>query len=150
VVWYTVLPRVAGGRLFSDPLARMAFILFVLLSTPVGFHHQFADPGITAGWKLAHTILTFAVMYPSFVTAFTVIASLEIAGRLKGARGLFNWIGALPWGDPLFASVALAMIAFTFGGSDQGLGHVGKLEVAFVHLPEPRECPVHVRLPATP
>jgi cytochrome c oxidase subunit 1 len=94
----------------------MALILFVLLSTPVGFHHQFADPGITAGWKLAHTVLTFAVMYPSFVTAFTVIASLEVAGRLNGARGLFNWIGTLPWGDPLFASVALAMIAFTFGG----------------------------------
>jgi cytochrome c oxidase subunit 1 len=116
VIWYTVLPRVAGGRLFSDPLARMAFILFLLLSTPVGFHHQFADPGITAGWKLAHTILTYAVMYPSFMTAFTVIASLEVAGRLKGANGLFNWIGRLPWSEPTFACVALAMIAFTFGG----------------------------------
>jgi cytochrome c oxidase subunit 1 len=116
VFWYYVLPQVAGGRLFSDPLARMAFILFVVLSTPVGFHHQFADPGITAGWKLAHTILTFAVMYPSFVTAFTVIASLEVAGRLKGAKGLFDWIGRLPWSDPVFSSVALAMIAFTFGG----------------------------------
>ena len=29
VLWYSVLPRAAGGRLFSDPLARMAFILFV-------------------------------------------------------------------------------------------------------------------------
>ena len=45
VLWYAVLPRIAGGRLFSDSLARMVFILFVLLSTPVGFHHQFADPG---------------------------------------------------------------------------------------------------------
>jgi cytochrome c oxidase subunit 1 len=116
IIWYAVLPRVAGGRLFSDPLARMAFILFLLLSTPVGFHHQFADPGITAGWKLAHTILTYGVMFPSFMTAFTVIASLEVAGRLRGAKGLFNWIGRLPWGDPLFAAVALAMIAFTFGG----------------------------------
>jgi cytochrome c oxidase subunit I len=116
VIWYYVFPQVAGGRLFSDPLARMAFILFVVLSTPVGFHHQFADPGITAGWKLAHTILTYAVMYPSFVTAFTVIASLEVAGRLKGAKGLFNWIGRLPWSDPVFSSVALAMVAFTFGG----------------------------------
>jgi cytochrome c oxidase subunit 1 len=116
IIWYYVLPQVAGGRLFSDPLARMAFILFLLLSTPVGFHHQFADPGITAGWKLAHTVLTYAVMYPSFVTAFTVIASLEVAGRLKGATGLFNWIGTLPWGDPVFSSVALAMIGFTFGG----------------------------------
>ncbi|HXH28124.1 MAG TPA: cbb3-type cytochrome c oxidase subunit I, partial [Candidatus Polarisedimenticolia bacterium] len=116
VLWYTVLPKVAGGRLFSDRLARMVFILFVLLSTPVGFHHQFADPGISAGWKLVHTFTTYAILYPSFVTAFTVIASLEVAGRLKGARGLFDWIGRLPWGDPFFASVALAMIAFTFGG----------------------------------
>jgi cytochrome c oxidase subunit 1 len=116
VLWYYVLPRVAGGKLFSDALARMAFILFVLLSTPVGFHHQFADPGISGGWKLAHTITTYAVMYPSFVTAFTVIASLEVAGRMKGAKGLFNWIGRLPWRDPFFASVALAMIAFMFGG----------------------------------
>jgi len=116
IIWYTVLPRIVGGRLFSDPLARMAFILFLILSTPVGFHHQFADPGITAGWKLAHTVLTYGVMFPSFMTAFTVIASLEIAGRLRGARGLFNWIGRLPWSDPLFAAVALAMIAFTFGG----------------------------------
>ncbi len=116
VLWYAVLPRVAGGRLFSDPLARMVFVLFVLLSTPVGFHHQFADPGIGAGWKLLHTLTTYAILYPSFVTAFTVIASLEVAGRLKGATGWFDWLGRLPWRDPFFSSVLLAMISFTFGG----------------------------------
>lgn len=116
VLWYYALPHVAGGRLFSAPLARMAFVLFLLLSTPVGFHHQFTDPGISAGWKLAHTISTYAVIYPSFVTAFTVIASLELAGRMKGAKGLFNWIGRLPWSDPFFAAAALGMMAFTLGG----------------------------------
>jgi cytochrome c oxidase subunit 1 len=116
VLWYYVLPLAAGGRLFSGRLARMVFIMFVLLSTPVGFHHQFTDPGISAGWKLAHTISTYAVIYPSLVTAFTVIASLEIAGRMKGATGLFDWIGRLPWSDPFFASLALAMLAFTLGG----------------------------------
>jgi cytochrome c oxidase subunit 1 len=116
VLWYTVAPRIAGGRLFSDRLARMVFVLFVLLSTPVGFHHQFTDPGISAGWKLAHTVSTYAILYPSFLTAFTVIASFEVAGRLKGARGLFDWIGKLPWRDPFFSAVALAMLAFTFGG----------------------------------
>jgi cytochrome c oxidase subunit 1 len=116
VLWYTVLPKVAGGRLFSDNLGRMAFVLFLLLSTPVGFHHQFADPGISAGWKLAHTVTTFAVLYPSFVTAFTIVASLEVAGRMKGAKGLLNWVGRLPWSDPFFSSIALAMIAFIFGG----------------------------------
>lgn len=116
VLWYTVMPRIAGGRLFSDRLARMVFILFVILSTPVGFHHQFADPGISAGWKFVHTITTFAILFPSFVTAFTVIASLEVAGRMKGAKGLFDWIGRLPWSDPFFAAMALAMLSFTFGG----------------------------------
>src|SRR5687767_9692678 len=41
VIWYALLPRAAGGRLFSDPLGRLVFVLFILLSTPVGFHHQF-------------------------------------------------------------------------------------------------------------
>jgi cytochrome c oxidase subunit 1 len=116
IVWYTILPRVAGGRLFSDPLGRMVFILFLLLSTPVGFHHQFADPGISAGWKLAHTMMTYAVMYPSFVTAFTIIASLEVAGRMRGGTGLLRWVGSLPWRDPVFLCIALAIVSFMFGG----------------------------------
>jgi cytochrome c oxidase subunit 1 len=116
VVWYTVLPRVAGGKLFSDPLARLVFVLFIILSTPVGFHHQFMDPGIPASWKLFHAVLTFAILFPSFVTAFTVTASLEVAGRLRGARGLLDWLPRLPWGDPLVASVLLSMLLFAAGG----------------------------------
>lgn len=116
VIWYTVLPRVAGGKLFSAPLARLVFALFILFSTPVGFHHQFMDPGISAGWKLVHTFLTFAILFPSFITAFTVTASLEVAGRMQGATGLLNWLGKLPWRDPLFSSIALSMILFAAGG----------------------------------
>jgi cytochrome c oxidase subunit 1 len=116
VIWYTVLPRVAGGKLFSDPLARLVFVLFILLSTPVGFHHQFMDPGVSAGWKLLHTFLTFGILFPSFVTAFTVTASMEVAGRMQGATGLLDWLGKLPWREPLFSSVALSMILFAFGG----------------------------------
>jgi cytochrome c oxidase subunit 1 len=50
------------------------------------------------------------------VTAFTVIASLEIAGRLRGGQGLFGWIARLPWRDPFFVAVALAMVTFALGG----------------------------------
>lgn len=115
-VWYTVLPREAGGYLFSDHLARMVFALFLILSAPVGFHHQFQDPGISAGWKLFHTFNTMAVSFPSLVTAFTICASLEVAGRLRGGTGLFGWIRTLPWKDPMVASVLLAMLLFLVGG----------------------------------
>jgi cytochrome c oxidase subunit 1 len=94
----------------------MVFILFIVLSTPVGFHHQFTDPGIAASWKMLHTLTTYAILYPSLVTAFTIIASLEVAGRMKGAKGLFNWLGKLPWGEPFFAAAILAMLTFTLGG----------------------------------
>jgi cytochrome c oxidase subunit I len=116
MIWYAVLPREAGGYLFSEPLGRMVFALFLILSTPVGFHHQFQDPGIPAGWKLFHTFNTMAVSFPSLVTAFTVCASLEVAGRLRGGRGLFGWIRTLPWGDPTVASALLAMLLFLVGG----------------------------------
>lgn len=116
VLWYTVLPRVAGGKLFSDALTRVVFVQFVLFSTPVGLHHQFTDPGIAGGWKLLHTITTYAIMFPSLVTAFTVIASLELAGRARGGTGRLGWLRVLPWADPFFAGVALAMITFALGG----------------------------------
>ncbi|HEY7613692.1 MAG TPA: cbb3-type cytochrome c oxidase subunit I [Gemmatimonadales bacterium] len=115
-IWYTVLPREAGGKLFSDPLGRMVFALFLVFSTPVGFHHQFQDPGIPAGWKLLHTFNTMIISFPSLVTAFTIVASLEVAGRLRGGTGLFGWIRALPWGNPVVSSVLLACLLFMVGG----------------------------------
>jgi cytochrome c oxidase subunit 1 len=116
VVWYSLLPRAAGGKLFSDPLGRLVFAMFILLSTPVGFHHQFMDPGVSASWKAFHTFNTLLILYPSFVTAFTIIASLEIAGRMRGGRGVFGWIRHLPWTDPLVSSVVLSMLLFAIGG----------------------------------
>jgi cytochrome c oxidase subunit 1 len=116
VIWYTMAPKIAGGKLFSDPLARLVFVLFIVLSTPVGFHHQFLDPGVRAGWKLFHSFNTQWILFPSFVTAFTVIASFEIAGRMKGKKGWFDWLESLPWGNPAFSSVALSMLIFAIGG----------------------------------
>ena len=87
ISWYTLAPRQAGGKLFSDPLARTSFILFLVLSTPLGFHHQYTDPGIHEGWKLLHAFLTFAVFFPSLLTFFNVVASLESGARARGSKG---------------------------------------------------------------
>jgi cytochrome c oxidase subunit I len=116
ISWYTMVPYQAGGRLFSDPMARISFLLFLTLSIPVGIHHQYADPGIHQGWKLLHAFLTFAVFFPSLLTFFNVVASLESGARARGGRGLLLWFTKLPWGDPSLAAQVLAMVLFAFGG----------------------------------
>lgn len=116
VVWYGMLPKEIGGKTFSDALARLAFWGFLVFSTPVGFHHQYADPGVPVAWKYVHTLLTFLVVIPSFMTAFTVLASLERAGTKRGGKGLFGWIKALPWSNPFVAAELLAGILFMTGG----------------------------------
>ncbi len=50
------------------------------------------------------------------LTAFTVIASLEYAGRKNGGEGLVGWIPKLPWNDPSVNAQLLAGILFVFGG----------------------------------
>jgi cytochrome c oxidase subunit 1 len=116
ISWYTLMPRQAGGYLFSDPMARASFLLFLVFSTPVGLHHQYTDPGIEQGWKLVHTFFTFAVFFPSLLTFFNVVASLETGARARGGTGLITWFGKLPWGDPSVAAQVLAMLLFAFGG----------------------------------
>ena len=116
MLWYTVLPSISGGRLFSDPLARVVFVLFLLLSTPVGIHHQYVDPGIAEGFKMIAMTNTMFLLLPSLLTAFTVVASMEHGARQRGGSGLFGWLRALPWRNPAFTGMALAGLMFAAGG----------------------------------
>ena len=116
VSWYALVPRQAGGKIVSDSLARFTFILFLLLSIPTGFHHQYTDPGISTSMKAVHAVLTFGVFFPSLATAFSVMAALEIGGRARGGKGLLGWIPKLPWRDPSLVAQLLAMLTFVLGG----------------------------------
>jgi cytochrome c oxidase subunit I len=115
VSWYGLIPKQTGGVLFSDTLTRVAFLLFILL-VPVGFHHQFVDPGVSSGLKFTVAAITFAIFFPSLMTAFSVMYALEIGGRRRGGKGLVGWFFAIPWSDPSVAAQVLAMVAFLLGG----------------------------------
>src|SRR5207248_1808666 len=71
VMYYMTLPRLAGGKLYSDFYGRFAFLAFIVLSAPLGLHHQFTEPALSSGYKFLHAALTFLVAVPSFATAFT-------------------------------------------------------------------------------
>jgi len=114
--FYVFVPKQAGSYLFSDEAARVAFIVLVVFSLPIGFHHLYMDPEQAKGWKLLHMVGTFIVSTPTLLTGFTVIAALEIAGRLRGGKGLFGWIGTLPWTNPMVLATILSLLMLIFGG----------------------------------
>lgn len=117
ITWYTMLPKQVGGKLFSESLTRLVFLLFLPLSIPTGFHHMYADPGIDRTVKIIHGILTFGVVFPSLVTAFTVLASIEIGARKNGGKGWVGWLLALPWfSNPVVAGQLLSLLIFATGG----------------------------------
>ncbi|MGZ5179705.1 MAG: cbb3-type cytochrome c oxidase subunit I [Ramlibacter sp.] len=117
IVFYAIVPRAIGGRLYSDTMGRVAFVLFLVFSMPIGIHHLFADPQVGAGFKFVHAAMTAMVSVPTLLTVFTIVASVEIAGRLRGGRGAFGWVKALPWGNPMMLAVTFSFVMLGFGGA---------------------------------
>jgi len=87
-----------------------------VFSVPVGLHHVFQDPEIGAGFKFLQSFLTFFVALPTLLTVFSMCASLEIAGRARGGRGLLGWLWALPWQEPMVLAVAFSLVMLGLGG----------------------------------
>ena len=117
IVFYTIVPRAIGGRLYSDTMGRVAFALFLVFSMPIGIHHLFADPQVGAGFKFVQAAMTAMVSIPTLLTVFTIVASAEIAGRLRGGQGVFGWVRALPWDRPMTLAVTFAFVMLGFGGA---------------------------------
>jgi cytochrome c oxidase subunit 1 len=117
MMWYAIMPKIVGGKIFSDSLARFTFILLLFFSIPVGFHHQLTEPGIDPFWKFLQVILTMMVVIPSMMTAFSMFATFEARGRELGAKGLFGWLKKMPWKDARFLAPFIGMLYFIPGGA---------------------------------
>jgi cytochrome c oxidase subunit 1 len=116
IAYYTLVPRAAGGRLYSDTMGRLTFIMFLIFSLPVGLHHLMMDPEHGSGFKFLQSALTFLVVLPTLLTIFSISASLEIAGRVRGGRGRLGWVRALPWDEPMVLAVGLSLVMLGLGG----------------------------------
>ncbi len=117
IAYYTIVPRAIGGRLYSDTMARISFALFLVVAMPIGVHHLFADPQVGSGFKVVHSVFTAVVTIPTLLTIFTITASVEIAGRLRGGKGIWGWIAVLPWDNPMMLAVAFSFVMLGFGGA---------------------------------
>src|SRR5690625_5440248 len=112
MAWYVIIPKIIGAKIFSDALARLSFILLLLFSIPVGFHHQLTEPGIDPFWKYLQVVLTFLVVIPSLMTAFSMFVTFEMRGREFGAKSIFDWFKKMFWIVVRFLAQYIVMVIF--------------------------------------
>src|SRR5258707_4491498 len=145
IAFYTLVPQAAGGRLYSDTMGRLTFIMFLVFSLPVGMHHLFADPEHGSGFKFVQSFLTSLVVLPTLVTVFSISASLEIAGRHRGGRGRLGWIRKLPWDQPMVLAVGLSLVMLGLGGFG-GIIYMSYAINSMIHNTSSRTPPLHLLL----
>ncbi len=115
--WYAIMPKILKVDVYSHKLTRIVFASILIFGVPVGIHHQVVDPGLGLGIKyLSAHFFTYIVLLPSLFHAFNITATMEKAGRKNGGNGYLGWIRSLPWRNPVFLGMALAMIGFAWGG----------------------------------
>jgi cytochrome c oxidase subunit 1 len=115
--WYVIVPKIIGGKRWSDTLTRVVIIGLVIMNITGGFHHQIVDPGISPAVKFMHVFMSLAIGFPSLMTAYAMFAVFERTARKKGGKGLLGWYKKLPWGDVRFLAPMIAMIAFIPAGA---------------------------------
>lgn len=115
--WYVIVPKVIGGKRFSDTLTRVVVAMLVITNIPGGFHHQIVDPAFSPILKYMHVFMSLSIAFPSLMTAFAMFYVFEQTGRAKGGKGLFGWLKKLPWSDVRFLAPFIAMVAFIPAGA---------------------------------
>ena len=73
--------------------------------------------GGRSGFKFLHSVFTALVALPTLLTVFTICASVEIAGRLRGGKGVLGWLTVLPWRNPIMLGAAFSFVMLGFGGA---------------------------------
>ena len=119
IMFYTILPKIAGGKLYSDLAGRVALFFFLLFSVPVGVHHQYSDPTITQGIKFFHGMLTYGVAFqvssPHLLLQLPWNMQEDKEARKVCLDGWVNCPGLMK-ARYLFAYFISGLILFIFGG----------------------------------
>lgn len=115
--WYVIVPKIIGGKRWSDMLTRVVIIALVVMNITGGFHHQIVDPAINEAVKFMHVFMSLAIGFPSLMTAFALFAVFERTARRKGGKGLIGWWKVMPWKDVRFLAPFIAMVSFIPAGA---------------------------------
>lgn len=116
LVWYVLAEITTGVKsVFSEGFSKGIFALYLLAVPPTSVYHMFLEPGVPANVKVVGSILSLGVSIPTIAVGLLILVSLQVCARGKGG-GALSWIRHLPWRNPSFSALAMAMVSALAGG----------------------------------
>jgi cytochrome c oxidase subunit 1 len=132
-VWYLISYLSVGGITPSEKISRLAFLLYILFINLASAHHLLVDPAVSPAWKVFNTSYAmYLAVLGSMIHAYAIPASVELAQRKRGYRGLFTWLAKAPWGNPAFSAMFISLVGFGFIGGVTGV-MIGKEQTNIIH-----------------
>ncbi len=118
LTWYVLVGELTGvTSLFGSRFSKLVFCLYLVFVPPTSLYHMFLEPGLAPIVRLIGSLLSLFISVPTVAAFLLLIASLEASARARGARGLFGWIGMLPWRDPAMSAIGMAVVNLAIGGA---------------------------------
>lgn len=126
LMWYVLVEALTGVKsVFGARFSKLVFAFYLIFVPPTSLYHMFLEPDLPASVRVVGSLLSLFVSVPTLTAFLIIVTSLEVNARARGGRGLFGWLGMLPWRHPAMAAIGAAVI-------NMGLG----LAFAFVLIQE--------------
>ena len=117
VVWYALVRELTGVRsIFGANFSKIVFAAYLVFVPPTSLYHMFLEPDLPGTVRTLGSLLSLFIGVPTVLVFLVLTASLEVNARKSGARGLFGWIGHLPWRHPAMAAIGAAVVNLALGG----------------------------------
>ena len=116
LMWYVLVQALTGVKsVFGERFSKIVFSAYLVFVPPTSLYHMFLEPGLPGAVRVTGSLLSLFVSVPTLTAFLIIVASLEVHARSQGARGLFGWLGMLPWRHPAMAAAGLAVVNMGFG-----------------------------------
>lgn len=117
LTWYVLTRETTGTTSsFGTGFSKLVFASYLIFVPPTSLYHMFLEPNLPDNVRVVGTLLSLFVSVPTLTAFLIIVASLELSTRARGApASLFGWIGWLPWRNPAFAAMGVAMVATLLG-----------------------------------
>lgn len=117
LTWYALTQETTGTTsAFGSSFSKVVFASYLVFVPPTSLYHMFLEPNLAESVRVTGSLLSLFVSVPTLTAFLVIVSSLELATRAKGAPAeLFGWIGRLPWGNPAFSAMGVAIVSTLLG-----------------------------------